>query len=144
MTLLILTQITCLSLTHQLDLRKKLQWNFNKKKTFSFTIMHLKLLSMKWRPFCPGGEKFIHSVPSRCFYRSKLLPETLLACKKYISYMRTKLQIFGRMKLMSWCLESQETHHLFVDSPHKGPVMLTGVPIHNITMSYREPYLWQG
>ena len=35
--------------------------NFNeiliKIQNFSFTEMHLKLSSAKWRPFCPGGEE---------------------------------------------------------------------------------------
>ena len=26
-------------------------------QTFSFTMMHLKLSSAKWRPFCPGGDE---------------------------------------------------------------------------------------
>ena len=33
----------------------KLQWNFNQNTIFSFTKMHLKISSVKWRPFCPGG-----------------------------------------------------------------------------------------
>ena len=31
----------------------KLQWNFNQNTNFSFTKMHLKIPSAKWRPFCP-------------------------------------------------------------------------------------------
>ena len=34
--------------------RNKLQWNFVQNTKSPFTIMHLKLLSVKWRPFCPG------------------------------------------------------------------------------------------
>ena len=34
-------------------LRNKLHWNFNWNKNFSFTKMHLKVSSAKWRPFCP-------------------------------------------------------------------------------------------
>ena len=33
----------------------KIQRNFNQGRNFSFTKMHLKLSSAKWRPFCPGG-----------------------------------------------------------------------------------------
>ena len=35
-------------------LKNKLQWHFNLKKYISFTIMHLKISSAKWRPYCPG------------------------------------------------------------------------------------------
>ena len=30
-----------------------------KMQNFSFTKMHLKILSEKWRPFCPGGDELI-------------------------------------------------------------------------------------
>ena len=36
-------------------LRNKLQWNLKKLQNFSFTKMHPKTSSAKWRPFCPGG-----------------------------------------------------------------------------------------
>ena len=38
--------------------RNKLQWNFNQNAIFfSFTKMHLKISSVKWRPFCPGKDE---------------------------------------------------------------------------------------
>ena len=40
--------------------RNKLQWNSNKKLNFSFTKMHLKMLSGKWWPFFPGEDKLTH------------------------------------------------------------------------------------
>ena len=30
-----------------------------KMQNFSFTKMHLKISSAKWRPFCPGGDELI-------------------------------------------------------------------------------------
>ena len=33
--------------------------NFIKIQNFSFTKMHLKISSAKWRPFCPGGDKLM-------------------------------------------------------------------------------------
>ena len=35
-------------------LGNKLQWTFDQAHTFSFKKMHLKLSSVKWRPFCLG------------------------------------------------------------------------------------------
>ena len=35
-----------------------------KTKNFSFTIMHLKILSAKWQPFCPGGNELSLPVTS--------------------------------------------------------------------------------
>ena len=31
-----------------------------KRQKFSFTQMHLKILSAKWRPFCPGGDELVY------------------------------------------------------------------------------------
>ena len=36
------------------NLKNKLQWNLNKICTFTFKKMHLKMSSVKWRPFCLG------------------------------------------------------------------------------------------
>ena len=36
------------------NLRIKLQWDFNQNTKLSFTNMHPKISSAKWRPFCPG------------------------------------------------------------------------------------------
>ena len=45
----------------QLDEFGPLWTNFSeiliKMQNFSFTKMHLKILSAKWRPFCPGGDE---------------------------------------------------------------------------------------
>ena len=35
----------------------KLQWNFIKIQNASFTKMHLKISSAKWRQFCLGGDE---------------------------------------------------------------------------------------
>ena len=42
-------------------IRDKFQWNFNKNKKFSLKKKHLKILSMKWGPFCSGGDELILS-----------------------------------------------------------------------------------
>ena len=36
-------------------LRNNFKWNFIKLQNFLFAKMHLKILSAKWRPFCPRG-----------------------------------------------------------------------------------------
>ena len=36
-------------------------WNFDKNTNFSFTKMHLQISSVKWWPFCPGGNELIDS-----------------------------------------------------------------------------------
>ena len=38
-------------------LRNKFQWNFNQRINFSFKNMHLKISSVKWQPFCSGGDE---------------------------------------------------------------------------------------
>ena len=38
-------------------LRNKLWWNFNQNTKFSSTKMHLNLSSVKWWPFCLGGDE---------------------------------------------------------------------------------------
>ena len=53
-------------------LKNKLQWNFNKNTKLSFTKMHLKLSSAKWRPSCPGGDELtLHYCPP--YNRTKLV-----------------------------------------------------------------------
>ena len=39
-----------------------------KLQNFSFQEMHLKMLSGKWRPLCPGGDEFryTHGLPECC------------------------------------------------------------------------------
>ena len=37
-----------------------------KIQNFSFTKMHLKISSSKWRPFCSGGDEFISEPMSYC------------------------------------------------------------------------------
>ena len=43
--------------------------NFNEIRieiqNFSFTKMHLKRLSAKWRPFCPGGDELMNPIPDQ-------------------------------------------------------------------------------
>ena len=39
-----------------------LQWNFNHNQ-YIFKKMHLKMSSVKWRPFCPGGDELTKRVP---------------------------------------------------------------------------------
>ena len=47
-----------------------LETNFSeiliKIQNFSFTKMHLKRLSEKWQPFCPGGDELKTIFPSTC------------------------------------------------------------------------------
>ena len=54
---IILTNAGLLSIGH-------LGTNFSeilfKTQNFSITKMHLKISSMKWRPFCPGGDELIY------------------------------------------------------------------------------------
>ena len=38
-------------------IRNKFQWNFNWNSNFSFKKIWLKILSVKWQPFCPGGDE---------------------------------------------------------------------------------------
>ena len=38
-----------------------------KTQNFSFTIMHLKILSVKRRPFCPGKAELIRNDPVHCW-----------------------------------------------------------------------------
>ena len=40
-------------------LRNQLQWNLIEIQNFSFTKMHWKMSSAKWRPFCPGEDELI-------------------------------------------------------------------------------------
>ena len=40
--------------------RNKLQRNFSQNRKFSFMKMHFKLSSVKWRPFCPGGDELTY------------------------------------------------------------------------------------
>ena len=42
-------------------LRNKLQWNSNQNTSLNFSLMkmHLKVSSVKWRPFCPGGDELM-------------------------------------------------------------------------------------
>ena len=50
-------------------LRNKLQWSFNIKiQIYSFTRMHLKTSSVKWRPFCPGWDELITPERSICIW----------------------------------------------------------------------------
>ena len=37
-----------------------------KIRTFSFKNIHLKMLSAKWRPFCPGEDELIIHAPDSC------------------------------------------------------------------------------
>ena len=48
----------------QLDpLEKNFSEIFIKMQNFSFTKMHLKISSAKWRPFCPGGDELMNHMP---------------------------------------------------------------------------------
>ena len=40
-------------------LRNKLQWSLIKIQKLSFTKIHMKISSAKWRPFCPSRYKFM-------------------------------------------------------------------------------------
>ena len=45
-------------------LRNKFEWNFIKIPNFSFTKMQLKISSVKWRSFCPGGRWVNRQAPT--------------------------------------------------------------------------------
>ena len=47
-------------------LRNKLPWIFNQNAKVSFTKIHRKTSSAKWRPFCPGGDRLTHVHIDRC------------------------------------------------------------------------------
>ena len=49
-----------------------------KIQNFSFTKMHLKISSAKWRPFCPGGDELIYSLADFVLTLHKVLP---IRCK---------------------------------------------------------------
>ena len=55
--------------------RKQLQWNFNQNTKFSFTKMHPKTSSGKWRPFCAGGDEII-----RCLHVAIAVVTILIPC----------------------------------------------------------------
>ena len=80
-------------------LRKKLQWNFNKK-------MHLKILSVKWRPFCPGGGELRCWLGTEAHARLKIyynfFSNTLWKSCWKMFLCEITLHIYRKESLQSW------------------------------------------
>ena len=68
-------------------LRNKVQINFNQNTKLSFTKMHLKISSVKWRPFCPGGDELT-------------LGQEMICCPtapgRYLTRLRLRLSLFNK------------------------------------------------
>ena len=63
-------------------LRNKYQWNFNQNTKLFIHKMHLKVLSAKCRPFCPGGDELIEDYNSI----SKGTISLTYCCKDLVEY----------------------------------------------------------
>ena len=74
-----------------------------KIENFSLTIMHLKMLSAKWRPFCPGGDMTCWKkfgvghvgVPYGCFYSMCPCKFTLAAVMTVAGAVRRAISLDG-------------------------------------------------
>ena len=87
-------------------LRNKSQWNFNQIPTFSLMKMHLKISSMKWRPFCLGGDELNNWCAESCWGNAKIY-------LRFVLFLYTKMtqavEIFPRGK--KGCIYPVFQHH---------------------------------
>ena len=60
-----------------------------KIQTFSFTKMHLKIASVKWQPFCPGGDET--NVGYRTHFELKKDNPYLIFFRKKITVLKFQL-----------------------------------------------------
>ena len=134
--------------------RNNLQWILIKIQNFSFTKMHLKISSTKWRPLCPGEDESINN----CRRSYEMIGSNLRsAAAKMVQDDHYNDVIMGVMAsqiaslaIVYSCVYSDADqrkhqssaslafvrgiHRSPVNSPHKGPVTRKMSPFDDVIM----------
>ena len=108
-------------------LMNKLQWNFNQNTKLSFTKMHLKISSAKWRPFCPREMESKNSYKTAHSSSMRTSMECLSnALVKILTLLNTLVKILPtRFNLYKSAIGTHFTNRLQVHYPnHVKYVML--------------------
>ena len=102
-------------------LRNKLQWNFNLKTKFPFAKMHLKILSVKWPPFCLGGDELMVNPGCRHHQAWYWKLSILLHFFYYVDVHNFSLCIVGNKGIWIYCMVSLDCFTESMPlSPHTG------------------------
>ena len=76
---------------------------------FSFMKMHLKILSAKWRPFCPGGDDLTLKWLGHFFQNGNSFSDAVhLMCNIFIWNWSDTMNVSSALRiLMAWCFSTR-------------------------------------